>query len=82
VLRVDDDIRDLIIRRESIRAIRTAAIEKGTRLLRQAERIAAQHGYRRLAVISAVGTRRYYLRRGFERGELYLSKEVIATPVE
>ncbi len=54
----------------------------GTRLLRQAERIAAQHGYRRLAVISAVGTRRYYLRRGFERGELYLSKEVIATPVE
>jgi elongator complex protein 3 len=46
----------------------------GTRLLSEAERIARQRGFRRLAVIAAVGTRRYYLERGFERGELYLVK--------
>jgi elongator complex protein 3 len=46
----------------------------GTRLIHWAEQIAAQRGYRRVAVIAAVGTRHYYLRRGFERGELYLIK--------
>ena len=29
-----------------------------------------------VAVISAVGTRQYYLERGFERGELYLVKSI------
>lgn len=47
----------------------------GTRLLEEAERIARERGFRRLAVIAAVGTRRYYLERGFERGELYLTRE-------
>jgi elongator complex protein 3 len=47
----------------------------GTFLIRRAERIARARGYRRLAVIAAVGTRRYYLQRGFERGDLYLIKE-------
>ncbi len=46
----------------------------GTRLIQRAEAIAAAAGYRRLAVISAVGTRRYYLRRGFQRGDSYLIK--------
>ena len=46
----------------------------GTRLLAEAEKIAAGAGFRRLAVISAVGTRAYYLERGFERGKLYLVK--------
>ncbi|MCX7608758.1 MAG: tRNA uridine(34) 5-carboxymethylaminomethyl modification radical SAM/GNAT enzyme Elp3 [Anaerolineales bacterium] len=46
----------------------------GTRLLAEAERIAREKGYRRMAVIAAVGTRQYYLERGFERGELYLVK--------
>lgn len=46
----------------------------GTRLLEEAERVAKQHGFRRMAVIAAVGTRGYYLERGFERGELYLTK--------
>lgn len=46
----------------------------GTRLIRRAERIARERGYHRLAVIAAVGTHHYYLRRGFERGELYLVK--------
>ncbi len=48
----------------------------GTQLLERAEEIARQRGYPRLAVISAVGTREYYLGRGFERGELYLVKSL------
>jgi elongator complex protein 3 len=48
----------------------------GTDLLQRADDIARQHGYRRLAVISAIGTRAYYLARGFERGELYLVKSL------
>jgi len=48
----------------------------GTKLLRQAEETAAARGFRRLAVISAIGTRKYYLERGFERGELYLVKNI------
>ncbi len=46
----------------------------GTRLLEEAESIARAKGFSRMAVISAVGTRGYYLERGFERGELYLVK--------
>ena len=46
----------------------------GTRLLGQAEEIARQHGFARLAVIAAVGTRRYYQERGFHDGVLYLVK--------
>lgn len=46
----------------------------GTRLLEEADRIAVAHGFERMAVIAAVGTREYYLGRGFERGEYYLVK--------
>jgi elongator complex protein 3 len=42
--------------------------------LQEAEALAKARGYGRMAVISAVGTRIYYLERGFERGELYLVK--------
>ncbi len=48
----------------------------GTALMERAEAIAGQQGYRRLVVISAIGTRRYYLERGFKRGELYLVKSL------
>lgn len=48
----------------------------GTRLLQHAEEIASKAGFRRLAVIAAVGTRPYYLSRGFRRGELYLVREI------
>jgi len=48
----------------------------GTRLLVEADRIAREKGYRRMAVIAAVGTRNYYFERGFERGELYLLKNI------
>ncbi|HSQ39715.1 MAG TPA: tRNA uridine(34) 5-carboxymethylaminomethyl modification radical SAM/GNAT enzyme Elp3, partial [Anaerolineales bacterium] len=48
----------------------------GTRLLEEAERVAKANGFERMAIISAVGTRGYYLGRGFERGELYLMKKL------
>ena len=48
----------------------------GTRLLAAAENVAVGAGYDRIAVISAIGTRSYYLQRGFERGELYLVKHL------
>jgi elongator complex protein 3 len=48
----------------------------GTRLLQEADAVAKAHGYGRMAVISAIGTRPYYLDRGFERGELYLVKSL------
>jgi elongator complex protein 3 len=48
----------------------------GTRLLAEAERIAHERGYKKMAVISAIGTRNYYLDRGFERGERYLTKKL------
>jgi elongator complex protein 3 len=46
----------------------------GTRLLEAAENVARAHGFSRMAVISAIGTRHYYLNRGFTRGEYYLVK--------
>ena len=49
----------------------------GTRLLEEAESVARGKGFGRMAVISAVGTRGYYLERGFERGELYLVKTLV-----
>ncbi|MFZ5921254.1 MAG: elongator complex protein 3 [Chloroflexota bacterium] len=48
----------------------------GTRLLEEAEKVAREAGFGRLAVISAIGTRQYYLERGFERGERYLVKSL------
>ncbi len=48
----------------------------GTRLLEEAEAIAHKNGFEKLAVISAIGTRHYYLDRGFERGEHYLVKKI------
>ena len=43
----------------------------GARLIEGAAELAAQRGYRRLGVISAIGTREYYRKRGFFDGELY-----------
>lgn len=48
----------------------------GTRLLEEADKVARAHGFSRMAVISAVGTRHYYLNRGFKRGEYYLVKKI------
>lgn len=48
----------------------------GTRLIREAARLASDAGYRRLAVISALGTRAYYAKRGFTEGSLYQVMEM------
>ena len=48
----------------------------GTRLLEEAETVAKKNGFGKLAVIAAVGTRQYYLERGFERGEYYLVRNI------
>lgn len=48
----------------------------GTSLLKRAGEIALSKGFSRLAVIAAIGTRQYYESRGFERGELYLVKDL------
>jgi len=48
----------------------------GTKLIEEAEKLAQANGYSRLAVISAVGTRRYYAGRGFEMGDLYMVKDI------
>lgn len=46
----------------------------GTRLIQNAEEIAREQGFRRLAVISAIGTRQYYQKLGFQNGDLYQFK--------
>ena len=46
----------------------------GTRLLEKAGKLARERGFRRIAVIAAIGTRQYYLDRGYQRGVRYLVK--------
>ncbi len=48
----------------------------GTRLLKKAETIAREKGFSQIAVISAVGTRRYYAARGYSKGRLYQVKDL------
>ncbi len=48
----------------------------GTRLIERAAAIAAERGYGRLAVISSVGTREYYRKRGFVDGALYQIRDL------
>ncbi len=43
----------------------------GTRLIERAKELAKEAGYEKIAVISAVGTRQYYRKKGFNDGQLY-----------
>ncbi len=52
----------------------------GTQLLERAADLASAAGYARLAVISAMGTRDYYRRRGFVDGELYQLRDLTPRP--
>lgn len=45
----------------------------GSQLVDQAKQLAIKAGFRRLAVISAIGTREYYARHGFELDGLYMT---------
>jgi elongator complex protein 3 len=46
----------------------------GKKLIKEAEKISKEEGFKRISVISAIGTRKYYEKRGFERNELYMNK--------
>ncbi len=48
----------------------------GRRLAEHAMQIAKRAGYKRMAVISAIGTREYYRKLGFEFDELYMVKSL------
>jgi len=48
----------------------------GVRLLEEAERIAKEKGLRKLLVISALGTKRYYMRFGYRHDGPYVSKQL------
>ncbi len=51
----------------------------GKELIERSVEIATEKGYRRLAVISAIGTRDYYIKRGFgdvKQGQLYQVREL------
>ena len=48
----------------------------GSRLLERAAEVAAARGYRRLAVISSIGTREYYRKRGFRDCALYQIRDL------
>jgi elongator complex protein 3 len=48
----------------------------GRRLMAEAEGRAAAQGFRRVAVIAALGTRRYYERLGYRLGETYMVKDL------
>lgn len=48
----------------------------GTKLIEQAVEIARSKGYAKLAVISAIGTREYYDKRGFTDGKLYQIRNI------
>jgi elongator complex protein 3 len=45
----------------------------GTQLVEKAKEMALAAGYGRIAVISAIGTRNYYRKLGFERDGLYMT---------
>lgn len=48
----------------------------GSKLIDEAKRLAAEEGYSRMAVISAIGTREYYQRHGFWLDGLYMYCEI------
>ena len=49
-------------------------------LIERAAEIAREAGFSRLAVIAATGTRDYYRARGFELGELYMTRRISNNP--
>ena len=48
----------------------------GTELLRRAERIAIFHNFSKIAVISGIGVRDYYRKRGYTLGDTYMTKNI------
>jgi ELP3 family radical SAM enzyme/protein acetyltransferase len=48
----------------------------GTRLLQEAEKIAKDNNFQKIAVISGVGVREYYRKRGYADGQYFLFKDI------
>ncbi len=48
----------------------------GRKLITHAEQVAKKHGYRKIAVISAIGTRNYYRKLGYQLEGLYMTKNL------
>ncbi|MDQ7814401.1 MAG: tRNA uridine(34) 5-carboxymethylaminomethyl modification radical SAM/GNAT enzyme Elp3 [Patescibacteria group bacterium] len=48
----------------------------GRRLMEEAEKIAAQEGYEKMAVISGIGVRAYYEMLGYEEQDTYMVKKI------
>ncbi len=48
----------------------------GKSLIEEAEKISKENGFKKISVISAIGTRKYYEKRGFKRGKLYMNKDL------
>lgn len=48
----------------------------GKKLIKRSEEISKDNGFVKISVISAIGTREYYEKRGFERGDLYMHKDI------
>eukprot|EP00658_Telonema_sp_P-2_P025673 TRINITY_DN20338_c0_g1_i2.p1 TRINITY_DN20338_c0_g1~~TRINITY_DN20338_c0_g1_i2.p1 ORF type:complete len:330 (-),score=92.24 TRINITY_DN20338_c0_g1_i2:198-1187(-) len=49
----------------------------GTQLMRKAESIALERGYRKVAVIAGVGVRRYYAKLGYRLEDTYMVKDLV-----
>ena len=48
----------------------------GKKLLKEAERISIENGFHKISVISGIGTREYYRKRGYTLNNLYQIKEI------
>ena len=48
----------------------------GKKLVSKAEKISKEKGFKKLAVISAVGTKKYYSKLGFKKDGLYMTKDI------
>jgi elongator complex protein 3 len=49
----------------------------GKRMIGIAERISKENGFKKISVISAIGTREYYQKTGFKQEQLYMSKPLL-----
>jgi elongator complex protein 3 len=49
----------------------------GSELIEKAKEISREAGYSRIAVISAIGTRRYYAKHGFQIEGLYMTTDLL-----
>ena len=48
----------------------------GKELIKIAEDISKKKGFKKISVISAIGTREYYRKLGYKRGDLYMGKNI------